>query len=468
MSAFDPFNDYQKVSDLVAHFEEMERNNSQLFLVESSYEQLIDYYERKKKSDRVSKVVDQAILQYPFSAFFLVKKAQYLFDIKQFNQALEVLDKAEVYDPREIQIYLLRSDIYVWMDDYKKAISTIEYAMEISEKEDVGMLYLELADIYEEWEKYDRVFENLQKVLEHDSGNEEALNRMWFCVQFAEKYKESVDLHKSIIEEHPYSFLAWFNLAHAYIGLGELENAVEAFDFVIAINEKFEYAYKDCGDVLFRMEQYAKAIDYYKSALDAARPSKEIYFNIGECYQHLRDYGKSRNYYRKAISIDPQFHEAFFHIGLCYREEEKWNNALSSFERACKLKDDDPDYLEMLADACYELGDLDYSIELYSKAIDIRPNSRDAWLALARTLLESGMYRDSFTVLNDACEEFDDPADIIYVKSAYYYLVGNKKESLLNFERALLIDFKLHPVVFEIAPKMEKDLSIQQVIDQYR
>lgn len=468
MSASNPSDDHPKVSDLAAHFEEMERNNSHLFLEESSYEQLIDYYERKKKNDRASKVADQAILQYPFSAYFLVKKAQFLFDMKLFDQALEALDKAEALDKHEIQIYLLRADVYVWMDDYKKAIATIDYAMEISEAEDIGPLYLELADIYEEWEKYDKVFECLKLSLEHDAGNEEALNRMWFCVQFAEKYKESAELHKRIIDIRPYSHLAWFNLAHAYVGMGELENAVEAFDFVIAINEKFEYAYKDCGDVLFRMEQYPKAIEYYKSALDVARPSKEIYFSIGESYQCLEDYGNARNYYRKAINIDPQFHEAFFHIGLCYREEEKWNNALTSFERACKLKDDDPDYLEMLADANYELGDLDCAIEMFSKAIDIRPNSRDAWLALARTLLESGMCRDAFTVLDDACEEFDDPADIIYVKSAYYFLIGNKKEALLNLEKALLIDFKLHPIIFEVAPKMEKDLAVQQVMNQYR
>jgi len=468
MSASNPFDGYQDVISLVAQYEEMEKTNSHHFLEESSFEQLIDFYERRKKNDRASKVADHAIIQHPFSAYFLVKKAQFLFNVKQFDQALELLDKAEVYDPREIQIYLLRSDIYVWMDDFKKAIAVIEYAMEFADKDDAGHLYLELADVYEEWEKYEQVYECLKKVLEHDAASEEALNRMWFCVQFAEKYKESAELHQSIVDKEPYSHLAWFNLAHAYAGLGEFEKSVDAFEFVLAINEKFEYAYKDCGDVLFRMEQYRKAIGYYKNALDVARPSKEIYYNIGECYECLKEYGNARNYFRKAITIDPRFHEAFFKIGLCYSEEEKWSNALTSFERAYKLKDDDPDYIEMLADACYELGDLDYAIELYSKAVDLRPASRDAWLALARTLLESGMYRDAFIVLGDACEEFDDPADIIYVKSAYYFLIGNKKESLLNLERALLTDFKLHPVVFEIAPYMEKDAAVLKLVDQYR
>lgn len=468
MPADNPLEEYQNVTSLVAHFEKMEKSNAQLFLEESSFEQLIDYYERRKRNDWAAKVVEQAIIQHPFSAYFLVKKAQFLFEAKQFDQALQLLQKAEGYDPGELQIYLLRSDIYVWMDDFKKAVASVEHAMTICEKEDLSGLYLELADVYEEWEKYDQAYECLKNVLEYDPGNEEALNRLWFCIQFTEKFKESVNLHKKVIDHDPYCFLAWFNLAHAYAGLGEYAKAVDAFGFVIAINDRFEYAYKDCGDVLFKMEQYRKAIIYYKDALEVSRPSKEVYFSIGECYECLGEYGNARNYYRKAISIDPQFHDAFFRIGLCYRQEEKWNNALTAFERAVKLKDDDPDYLEMLADTCYELGDLDYAIELYSKAIDIRPNSREAWLALARTLLESGMHRDAFAILDDACEEFDDPADIIYVKSAYYFLAGNKKEALLHLERALHTDFKLHPIIFEIAPQMEKDRAVQQAINRYR
>ena len=467
MSDTNPFGDYQNVTDLVAHYEETEKKNASLFLDEASFEQLIDYYELNKRSDKASRVAELAIEQYPFSSYFLVKKAQFLFDARQFDQALEILQKAEALDLNDMQIQLLRADIYVWMEDFRKAIATIEYAMTLGDEHDLPDLYLELADVYEEWEKYNDVFECLKKALEYDPKSEEALNRMWFCVEFIEKYEESVEFHKRIIDQEPYSHIAWFNLGHAYAGLGEYEKAVESFDFVLAINEKSEYAYKDCADVLFRMENYRKAIEYYKGALEVARPSKEVYYNIGECHECLSEYAMARNYYRKSANLDPNFHPAFFRIGLCYRAEEKWSNALSSLERAYKLKDDDPDYIEMLADAYYELGDLDAAIELFAKAIDIRPESREGWLSLARTLLESGMYRDAFTVLDDACDQFDDAAEIIYVKSAYYFLVGNKKEALLNLEKALLIDYKLHPVVFEITPQMEKDAAVQQLVNQY-
>lgn len=468
MSAPNPFDDYQNVTDLVAHYEETERNNAQLFLDETSFEQLIDYYEVKKNSEKASKIANIAIEQYPFSSYFLVKKAQFLFDVKQFDQALEVLEKAEVFDPKDLQIHLLRADIYVWMENYKKAIATVEYAMTICDKEEMPDLYLEMADVYEEWEKYEEVFECLKKTLECDANNEEALNRMWFCVEFIEKYQESVDFHTMLIDREPYNHRAWFNLGHAYSGLGNYEKAVEAFDFVLAIDEKSEYAYKDCGDVLFRMENYRKAIEYYKSSFEIARPTKEVLYNIGECYECLEEFAMARNYYRKAVNMDPSFHPAFFRIGLCYHAEQKWSNALTSLERACKLKEDEPDYIEVLADAYYELGDLDSAIELFAKAIDIRPESKEAWLALARTLLEAGMHRDAFTVLDDACAQFDNPADILYVKGAYYFLVGNKKESLLNLERAMLLDYNLHSIVFEIAPNMEKDMAVQQVVNQYR
>ncbi|GIV33995.1 MAG: hypothetical protein KatS3mg031_1530 [Chitinophagales bacterium] len=459
--------DYQDVLDLVAHFEEMEKTQGSLFLDESSFEQLIEYYEQKLSNDKAARVVDLAIMQYPYSAYFLIKKAQYFFDMRQFDQALELLERAEIYDPQDMQIYLLRSDIYVWMEDYKKAASSIERALSICEPEDKADLYLELADVYEEWEQYDQVFECLKKTLSYESANEEALNRLWFCVEFTEKYQESIQLHTALIEKDPYNYLAWFNLAHAYSGVGEYEKAVEAFEFVIAINEEYEYAYKDCGDVLFKMEEYRKAIEFYRNGLDASRPSKEILFNIAECYEAMEEYAKARNYYRKALNLDPQFHEALFRIGMCYQAEEKWSNAVLSFERCVRIKDDDPDYLEALADCYYEQGDLDSAMELYHKVLDIRPGVKETWLSLARTMMESGIYAEAFRLLDEASEEFDAPADILYVKSAYHYLLGNKKESLLNLEHALLKDKSLYAMLFDIAPLMEADFAVQQVINQY-
>ncbi len=48
-----------------------------------------------------------------------------------------------------------------------------------------------MAGVYEDWDRYELVFESLKKVLEINQENEEALSRMWYCVELAKNMKKA-------------------------------------------------------------------------------------------------------------------------------------------------------------------------------------------------------------------------------------------------------------------------------------
>lgn len=458
----------ENVSELIEYYEKMVKDNSNCFFEENSFDQIIDYYEDRQQHEKALEVADMAIYQHPFSANFLVRKAQVLFEMKDFDQSMDLLDKAEVLDSADIGIYLLRSDIYLWMGKYVKAVNTITAAMQFAEKEEMPDLFLELADIYEEWEKYEEVFDNLVRTLELDPENEEALNRLWFSVEFTEKYQESVEFHTEFIDNHPYSYLAWFNLAHAYAGLDQNEKAIEAFGFVLAINEEYEYAYKDCGEIYFKMGNYQLAAEYFTKATMLSKPYKELYYSLGDCYEKMVDHNKARYYYRKATNLDPYFDEAYFKIGLNYEAEGRWESALSSYERCYKLDQDNPGYIIALANAYRETNSINKAIDLFRKAVELQPDDKENWLDLSRAQFEAGDYREAFSTLDMASLNFSDNADVIYTRSAYYYTAGNKNEAYLNLERGLLQQFNGHGLVFELNPMMEQDAAVLHLIDIYR
>ena len=56
-------------------------------------------------------VADLAIAQNPYSGDFLVRKAELLFNRKDYQASLELLDKTVVFDATNLDIYLLRSEI---------------------------------------------------------------------------------------------------------------------------------------------------------------------------------------------------------------------------------------------------------------------------------------------------------------------------------------------------------------------
>ena len=459
----------QDVNDLVNNFEAMLRSKrSSYFIDETAFEQILDYYESKDKTNQAMEVANMAITQYPFSATFIVRKAQLLFDNKEFDTALEILDKAEVLDPMDINIFLLRSDIYVWQGKYNKGVKVIKEAISRTDVSEHSDLYLELADIYEEWEKYGKVFESLKMALEVSNDNEEALSRIWFCVEFTEDYNESVIFHKAYIDENPYSHLGWFNLAHAYSGLKDYDRAIEAFEFVFAIDETYDYAYKDCAELLVKIGQYQKAADYFMEALKhTAKPYKELYYSLGQCYEKMNNYNKARYHFRKATNIDPFFEEAFYKIGNNYQKENRFESAIASYERAYKLNDKSSDYSSALALVYRETGDLDRSIKMYQSTVELNPKVKQYWLDLSKTMFDAGDFRGALDALDRAIPLFDDCADILYTKSAYYYQIGNRNESFVNLERAMIQDSKKYELIFAITPYMENDPVINTIIEQY-
>ncbi len=458
----------EDVSGLVEQYERQRNSKESCFFEESSFEQLIEYYEDNNQLERASEVADIAIVQYPFSAGFMVKKAQLLFDFKQFHLAIDLLDKAAILDPGDINIYLLQADIYMWLHDFKKAISTIEDFMQTASTQDLPDLYLELADIYEEREMYDEVFENLNKSLELEPENEEALNRMWFCVEFTERYEESILLHTKLIDDKPYSYLAWFNLAHAYSGIGLFEKAIEAFEFALAINEDYEYAYKDAADIYFKMKRYEKAAEYYLKAAEISKPYKELFVCAGECYYKMKDFVRARQYFRKATGIDPYFDIAFYKMGLSYQAEGRISNAVGSFERAHKLNPKTNEYMLALANAYYLGEQLEKSVVMYKKALAGKQVKKAGWINAAKAMFEALDYRNAIDTLDDAIEVFDRNAEFYYAKSAIYYQIGNRKEAMLQLETGLLKEWKKHKLLFNITPYMKNDPCIIDLIEQYK
>ena len=95
--------------------------------------------------------------------------------------------------------------------------------------------------------------------MKQDPTNEEAFIRSVSGRILPDRNEESIKLHQKIIDESPYNELAWFNLAAAYQGLKLYEKAIDAYQYAIAIDEKFDYAYRNIGDAYIRLRKYQRS-----------------------------------------------------------------------------------------------------------------------------------------------------------------------------------------------------------------
>ncbi len=454
----------------VERFEDMMRNNAPHFFDVSTFEHIVSFYEEKEQWKKAITVLDYAIAQHPYSPWFLIKKSGLLIYFKKYKLALALLDQAETLDPSDIGIHILRSDIYMERKEHAKAVSILELAMQVCDDSDKEELHLEMADVYEDWDRYELVFESLKKVLEINQENEEALSRMWYCVELAKKYEESIELHNKILDNNPYSYLAWHNLGHAYFDLNLYEKAIEAYEFVTAINDSCDLAYRDCGEAYFKIKQFHRAIDQFQKAIDASKPYEELYFSIGICYEKLKDFAKARSFFRKAISVDPKYSEAYFRIGETFRREKAWANATHFYKKALRLMPDNVNYLIGIAQGFYNLAEVEPFIFACQSvmALNHRHKNKSHYEKLVGYLIELECYEDALQLMDFAALEKGPVASYSFLRAVCFFSTGERKEALAWLEEGLNSHYAKHKLLYKFIPELRNDVVVSSVIEQYK
>ena len=448
----------------------MIKDHRPAFFDHGAIEELIEYYELRLDYAKALDVVNYGIDVYPFSSVFLIKKAGFLIHQKKYKESQELLDKAESIDPNDIGVSLLRSDIFISKSQHAKALAVIDNALTLAHNEEVEELYLEKADIYEDWGQYENVYNTLKDCLILNHANYEALSRMWYTVELAGVFDDSVDFHKGIIEKDPYSYLAWYNLANAYYFLGLYEKAIDSYEFTIAINENYDLAYRECGDAYFKLKNYTKAIEYFSRAIEISKPYEDLHYAIGLCHEKMKDFGKARFYYRKALNSDPKFHPAFFRIGVTYKKEKHWQNALHFFRKALNQDETKITYILSVAEAAAKLGDENSVRNVVKFLLGLNPNSRSrkAYKQLISCLIAVECFDFAYELMNLAYEEKKVFDDMLYYEVAAKYLDGSRSEAYQLLEKALLDNPDDFKTVLKFIPDILNDDVILHLVELYR
>jgi tetratricopeptide (TPR) repeat protein len=460
--------EFDDLKELLRQFENMRSGHSHTFLDEDSFEQIIDYYDDHDELNNAIIAAEIGIEQFPFSAVLLLKKSNLLIETRKYAEALKMLDQAEVLDSTNINLYILKTEVYLALNQHEKAVKVLEEKLNGFEGEDRLELLLELADVYDDWEEFEKVFDCLKMALEQDPNNEEALHKICFWTEFTGRNEESIRLHQWIINEYPYNELAWFNLGTALQGLKLYEKAVDAYQYAIAIDEKFEYAYRNMGDAFIRLRKFNEAIEVLQKHLEVAKPEDVIYEAIGHCYEKQKKYTQARYYFRKASHLNPEDDKLYYRIGLTYMQEQNWESAIKSFHSALKINRNSAECSLAMGECMLQLEDFKEAITHFLNAIRVRPNGLHAWLSLIKGLYQGAYYEEALSQLLIAEKNTGKKPVYKYYRTAVLIAMGKSREALLQLEAALQEAPRQVKKLIELNPTILQHAAVVDVIARNR
>ena len=463
----EPQGDEKDVKILVEQYEEALANDRAPMMAEDAVEKIVEYYEGRGHYDKALAIIDSAIGHYPYSGHIFWRKAQLLFDLKICEDALDNLDRAQIFEPGEVGIYLLRSEILTFQSRYIDALTEIKLAMDVADEREYADIWLHKADVYEDWEKHAEVFHCLRQCLTEDPTNTEALNRMNYSMEIADRYEDAIVLHKKIIDREPYSHWAWYNLACAYAGLELFEMAVDSMLYVTAIDEELSYAYRDLAQFYHELEEYNSSLDMIKTYKSKTKADADIFLLEGKCHFELGEMKASRYCFRKAIRVQASAHEALYNLAMTYMLESKWKQAAQNLRQAVELAPENGEYLIRLAEVAIQMENYEEVRYCCNMAIRMNVANEKTYICLSLAHLFNEEMVEAVDILDRGIAATKKVISLRYVRAALLLLSNKRKKATVELEDLL----EHHPdessIVFRYFPFLSEDEGVRNLCSQF-
>ena len=450
----------------VNRFENMLKNNTKEYFDVDEFENIIDYYLFKNNPKNASEVSDIAYSQHPDSIIIQLKRSQVLIDTGRPTEAINILKRLELIETN-IEIFLLKGSAYNILGMTKEAIRNFEIGLTMHEEDNAELLY-KIAQAFQHTNKFKIALGYLKLAYESNSQDLNVLYDLAFCYERVGTTEKSILFYEKYLDLEPFSQYAWYNLGINYNNNEQYIEAVDAYDFAIAIDDKYSSAYFNKANTLANSEMYEEAIEAYKEFISLNENYAQAHFYIGECYDKLDNPDESTKHYLKAIEIDKDFSDGWYGIALVLLNQKKYQESLKNILIALNIEKDNSEHWFVYGKVQAKMELYNQAVVAFTKAIDLDPEDIDAWIERSEALFKTGKISEAIESLLSLLKTDYAVADVYYYLTAYLLEEGKIEEALKNLKEALELDYDMHIDFIEYYQKSRSFPEVVALINKFR
>jgi tetratricopeptide (TPR) repeat protein len=225
---------------------------------------------------------------------------------------------------------------------------------------------VELALLYSTAGSYQQAIAQLRVALELDESHQGALVALGDVYMELQRYGDAIEPYTKVVElnkDNPMRGISqqlegvYYYLGVAYFNLGRPEDAVHSLEEALGIDKTDADAWYMLGRAYQHLGEFPKAIDSFAEAVRFVPDFTEAYQGLAQCYERtgesnfatyaqamasysLGSTGEAIRQLESVVATAPDFAEAYLGLGLAYEKEGQLDKAISSYEKALRLKPD--------------------------------------------------------------------------------------------------------------------------------
>ncbi len=192
-------------------------------------------------------------------------------------------------------------------------------------------------------------------------------------------------------------------LGRAMVGAGQWDRAEACFRRALSLKPDSAQASCSLGDLLATRRRWPAAILELRNAVALDPNMHQANFHLGRAYLGIGKLKEAADRFRRAAELAPSFFEAWQALGDVQLNRRENAEAVAAYRRANALHQTAPNYLN-LGSALAAVDELDQSVAVIAKAIELAPKWSDPQQAMGSALSWCGNLDAAITAFRKAVE----------------------------------------------------------------
>jgi protein O-mannosyl-transferase len=205
-------------------------------------------------------------------------------------------------------------------------------------------------------------------------------------------FRSEISLWEDTSQKSPRKALVHNNLATAYMGANQLQQAKTSLIAALAINPLQIDSHVNLGHIAGREKNWEQAIKKFDHGISLGTQKANTFYYAGFARNNLGRYKEAIPYFEKAISLKPFKADYYFDLGNSYRHLQLFDDALHQFRKTLEI---DPSHYKAhnnMGTIFWTLGIMDQAKGAFEKVLSIKPDIPAIHNNLAAIYIKRGEY----------------------------------------------------------------------------
>ncbi|OIP84682.1 MAG: hypothetical protein AUK44_01645 [Porphyromonadaceae bacterium CG2_30_38_12] len=440
-------------SELILRYEKFVAGTGPGYFDVEELETIVDYYLRKGKTKESRSALDLGLRLHPDNVSLQIKRAKIYLAVGDTQKAMRILDS--IADFNEYEFSLLKAEALLKSGRSKEAQFICNKILE-NESEDVDNVALDIAFVFIADLDIELAIKYLTIGDAYNDSNVDLLFELAFCCEQLAETDKAIATYNRIINIDSFLPEAWFNLGQIYFVQENFTKAINAYDFVLAINDKDSLATLQKAHAHYQLDEFETAMIAYKEYSDLTGEDWQTNLFIGECYEKMENFDHAILYYEKSLLEKTENYDALTGIAICLLEKELFEESIEYAKHALLLNDDLPDAWVYMAEGLVGIDALDEALIAYIKAITLEPEQPDTLMAIANICMDKGDWKTALEYYLDAYK-LDNSLEFIELFIAIaQYKNGNINQAIDYLLKAKALSLDAPRLFLEVCPEADE------------